>query len=331
MRRVWRLWVWSSALLIGSGVARRVHAQQNGDTQAWSVVRDPFTDLWFQTVAATGFDGGDPLRLYAASHPVGGRTAASGGALGSRLERDSAFEVLHFVPLYCGAVDRAEALEALRQAADGAAPARTPTSGAARLIADALPTRPERDALRAILSTAKATLGGDVDVQYRTGLSVRSLDSAWQSEFLPALRPLLGTLGIAGGTIVVSEPIGADGRILRRPGGRVSIVVGRIPESRDPLAPLLAAVRELAFPLIRTMAVPTTNERTNSIVATRAGALLLDALAPQLANRYRRAFRAAAIDGANRPFEDLFPIDAAQQHALRAAVASVIQPQAQRQ
>ena len=331
MRRVWRLWVWTSAVLIaGSGVARLAHAQQNAVTQAWSVVRDPFTDLWFQTVAETGFDGGDPLRLYAASHPAGGQTAAPGSTLSRRLERDSAFEVLHFVPLYFSAADPGETLEALRQAADGAALARTPTSGAARLIADALPTRPERDALGAILSTAKATLGRDV-VQYRTQLSLRSLDSAWQSVFLPALRPVLGALGIAGGTIVVSQPVGADGRIVRHPGGRVSIVVGRIPESRDPLAPLLAAVRELAFSLVRTMAVPTTNERTNSIVATRAGALLLDVLAPQLANRYRSAFRAAAIDGANRPFEDLFPIDAAQQHALRAAVASVMQPQAQRQ
>ena len=88
------------------------------------------------------------------------------------------------------------------------------------------------------------------------------------------------------------------------------------------------AVRELSYPLLD--AVPpwaerdrVAAERARDVAAVRAGAMLLDRVAPPLAAPYRALFRSAAARG-GRTFEELFPLDITIERALRANVTRAV-------
>src|SRR6266511_1649718 len=126
---------------------------------AWSVRSSPAADLWFHGLAIAGFTGFGDLPLYAPDYAsrVARDRAAHGSttSLVSRAEyfreaftEDSAFEVLHFVPLYFEHSGRGDMLEALQRVAREGAGAVSHVGGAERLgtaaIAAALPARAQR-------------------------------------------------------------------------------------------------------------------------------------------------------------------------------------------
>lgn len=116
-------------VLHGQGTARI-------ESDSWRVAHDPFVDLWFHSLAVVGLDGYGPLPMYDAQYVAHVRATKADAHLTTTLERraaelhkafvaDSAFEALHFLPLYFAGTDPAVALPALactsRYAARGTA------------------------------------------------------------------------------------------------------------------------------------------------------------------------------------------------------------------
>lgn len=333
----------TARLLLGAVLATALPSASAGAQSptaqaSWRVMRDPFADLWFHTMALVGDEGFGPLELYdtayarrarmrrtAANAAAGDRTLAE---LRARIVGDSALELLHFVPMYLVGTPPPDALAALRDAATGAnRTARDRAHAAARAIVGALPRGTQRRALLSVVSVAEdewrdvlAPAGGLV--AGATPVAVAPLDEAWQSRFAPLLDRYLRRSGQARGVIVVSPAVGADGRVAGAlPWGTVVAVGVRAGEAD---APLLAAVRELAYRGLDAVHAPPVASgrvaaaRARDELAVRAGAVLLSG-DPPLAAHYRELYRAASRTPA-RSFEQLYPIDSATERALRDAL-----------
>jgi hypothetical protein len=335
-----------SALTLGllfMGVLRPLSAQH-----AWTLVEAPQVDLWFHSLAVIGFRGFGPLPLYDPGYAARiHRAKDSLGVFPTALDRqadgfrtafegDSSFEVLHFVPLYFAAADRAGMLEALRAVArqrSGIPAVADPRArfGAAA-VAAVLRTPGERRTLGEFadaLDREWQEFYGAYWAKQRAerGPQVAELQATWDARFALALADYLRVERLDRGVIFLSPALGADGRIFAGdPADRTdNLVAVRLPESGDPPEPpLYAAVRELCYPAVRqalagepASAGRIAAERRSSDAAVRCGALLLRARAPALVAGYRRAF---AGDTLTASFQAAYPLDSALDSALRRVV-----------
>ncbi|MGE5730983.1 MAG: hypothetical protein ACM37U_03520 [Gemmatimonas sp.] len=306
----------------------------------WTVARDPFVDLWFHSLAVVGYDGYGPLGLYDARYAARVREAKSRSHITTMLDRrgpelrrslaaDSAFEVLHFLPLYFVGQEPSLVLSALR-----AAVRETPgdqrmssLTAAASVIAAALPTGHERDVFVGLLDAVDAEWTAFLRADRSSRATedrrlVRDLQSAWDERFAHSLDRYLSTIGISRGTILISPAIGAEGRIVRDPSGGAIVAVS--PDrggGSGENAALLRVVRELAFPLLDQLRTPLANSTTRDAAAVRAGALILDCVDKSLAAQYRRLFL-DAIGG--RAFDAAYPISNDTATELRRIVTSAV-------
>ena len=323
------------ALLLPSltGAQRAPAASPAAAPRGWTVARDPFADVWFQTMALVGDQGFGVLRLYdAALARATPRRAPRDQAATARLSRirqqlaaDSALEILHFVPMYFVGVAPAAALDALDDAAafrngvasDGA-------HVAARAIVASLPTAAERRALSDAVAAARDEQGARVAPATRDGWETpAALEAQWSERFLPVVGAYLSRSGQAHGVIIVVPTIGFDGRVIASPSLGTVVAVGP-GNATEPEAPLLAAVRELAFRALDRVPVPHEGRvaaaRRRDVLAVRAGAILLEG-DRRLAEQYR-AWYSAASPFPFLAFEQIYPIDSATERALRAALAA---------
>ncbi len=331
-------------LLLSMGVPRPLSSQH-----AWTLVEAPQVNLWFHGLAVVGFRGFGPLPLYDPGYA--GRIRRAKDSLGvfptaldrqaerfrTAFEEDSSFEVLHFVPLYFAAADRAAMLEALRAVArqrSGVPAVADPRTRFGTAAVAAVLQKPEQ----------RRTLGEFADALDREwqqfyggywarlgaerGPRVAELQMEWDARFAPPLADYLRAQRLDRGIIFLSPALGADGRIFDGdPADRTdNLVAVRFPASGDaPDLPLYAVVRELCYPAVRqalagepASASRIAAERRSSDAAVRCGALLLRARAPALVAGYRRAF---AGDTLTASFEAAYPLDA----ALAAALGRLLQ------
>ena len=311
----------------------------------WVVTRDPFVDLWFHCLAVIRYDGYGSLGLYDIRYADHVKAAKARARITTTLDRravelrsslaaDSAFEVLHFLPLYFVGKDPSVVLPALRAALHDS-PRGTyagSVASTAALIAAALPSARQRAVLLSLLDAAddewtsflrsdRATRAAD-DRQ-----TVVALQAAWDARFVAPLSPYLAATNVRRGTILISPAIGGEGRIVRGPGGAVIVAVGSRAGGSD-TAPLLAAVRELSFPLLDQLRAPlvehatrVTAAKARDAAAVRAGALVLDAIDRSLAEDYRQLF-VALIGGGT--FEQAYLLDRAAEVELRHLVTSAM-------
>lgn len=304
---------------------------------SWTVTRDPFLDLWYHCLATVGYEGFGPLTLYDARYAD--RTRAEkrrmgvptmldrkAGELHDAFSADSAFEMLHFVPLYFTGQEPRRALAALRRAIEqpGASAEAMP-----RLIAASLSTPREQAAFRTFIDAADEEWTAFLrDSRASTIIddarAVHELQRAWDGRFARPLAWYFDAMGLARGTIVVSPAVGSDGRIVRDASGSVIVAVSSAPRTSG-IAPLLASVRELAFPLLDRLRTPPDRRtrvaaaRARDAAAVRAGALILDASDSGLAMEYRRLF--LDLSG-GRTFESAYPIDLSAEAELRDLIAA---------
>lgn len=331
--------------LLSMGVPRSLSSQH-----AWTLVEAPQIDLWFHGVAVVGFRGFGPLPLYDPAYADRIRRAKDSlGVFPTALDRqaerfrtafaaDSNFEVLHFVPLYFPAADRAAMLEALRAVARQRSGIPAVTDPRIRFGAAAVAAVLRRPEERRILGDFAEALDREWREFYgaywatrwaERGPRVAELQMEWDARFAPSLADYLRALRLDRGIIFLSPALGADGRIFDGdPADRTdNLVAVRSPESGDaPDLPLYAAVRELCYPAVRralagqpVVANRIAAERRNSDAAVRCGALLIDARAPALLPGYRRAF---ASDTLTATFEGVYPLDP----ALVSALGRVLRP-----
>lgn len=328
---------------------RTLHAQvpaQAPTAYEWTVSRDSFADLWFHSLAVIGYDGHGPLALYDARYADRARDAKAKRHVTTILDRrapelrkalaaDSAFEILHFLPLYFVGQEPSLVLSALRTALRGPAGVARSSSltTAANVVAAALPTRAERDAFLSLLDAVDDEWTAFLRAERSSRATenraiVRDLQAAWDDRFSTRLAGYLASIGITRGTILLSPALGNDGRIVRGPAGSVIVAVspnrGTAIGGED--APLLRAVRELAFPLLDQLHTPLTGsttriaaEQARDAAAVRAGAMILDCIDPTLAASYRRLF-VDAIGG--RTFDTAYPLSNEAEAALHRLVIS---------
>lgn len=301
--------------------ATPLFAQGAGISPQWTVRRSAAADAWFHALALLDVDAPGPLRFYSADYAASERRAKrqhrgrptlldrTAPAIRRAVLADSAFEALHFLPLYVDADDPTELIATVRSVASGM-PAPTGNGGFVT-------------ALRALFATEKqratlSLLADAVEDEWRASLqqerasSARAdeaaaarLNAAWNARFAPALAGFLRRTAMTRGEIWIVPSIGEEGRITTTTarGGRTIVVVGRNAGAPVPDAPLLAAVRELCFPVI-TAGIESRDRgmtrsiadaaRENSNAAAACGASLLDQTAPLLARDFRRMYPAPA-------------------------------------
>lgn len=330
---------------------------QTGTRDSWRVLPLPHVDLWYHGLAVAGFDGSGPDPLYDPSYPARVRAVKEDlGVYPSGLDRnapgflaafqaDSAFELLHFVPLYFASAGPDRMLEALTQVAEtGQAQVEDPVAQfGAGIVAQLLPEDRQREVLlqfTAALSEEWTTWFQDAWTRsvLDRRVDLAALQSAWDERFAGPLAPYLAQHQMDQGALIVSPQVGLEGRIFSgSPADRTdNLVVVHLPAAGEPAdAALHYAVREMCFPAARAAmqeAGPMPSDRlTASARATRAavrcGELLLERLAPSEAAGYRRSFvpaTAAATDASTREaFHRAYSVDAALEASLRAAIESV--------
>ncbi len=337
----------ASALLLGACSARAASAQWA--PARFDVTRDPFADLWYHGMAAINGTSYGPLPLYDAGYPGDVRETkrrralvtpldSSVAALRAAFSSDSAFDVLHFVPAYFVGEDPVAVLASLRSAftGHGATSGRAPPSGLdarAAVVARSFASSRQRQTVVVLLDALAAEWRAFVrDDRVERGPSPRALEALrrdWDVRFAAPLGEYLADAGHARGVIVVSPAVGAEGRIVAPRGGRVVVIVGAHRDAGVTGAPLLAAVRELAFPLLDRVPPLAESaggdrlaaERRREIAAVRGGAMLLESVAPALVPSYERLYLAVAGGRPTRDFARAFPLDIETETALRAATA----------
>jgi hypothetical protein len=352
-----------AALLVGGSAGPAIVAQSSAPPPGqpygrWVVADDPFADLWFHCLALIGYEGYGPLPLY--DHSYAGRMREANrradsvtsldrrsAELRRRLERDSILEVVHFLPLYFVGRNPDAVLAALHDAVRMAPdrsrqrePVSSIVSATAEAVAATISSNDAQATFRELLDV--------VDDEWRQVLRIRTASQSgerrqlvehwqrtWDRDFAPAVAALGNAIPRVG-TIIVSDALGPEGRVVLSGAGSPVVAVGRSARSRDPGAPLFAVIRELSFGLVRGAGVAyrvasdrAANEYVGDVAATRAGAMLLDAAAPALGDRYRSVFQANAAPRI-APFEVIYPLDSGDELRLRRAIAATTSAGARR-
>ena len=339
-------WMLAALAVVGSASVRPVHAQ----AADWTVDRDAFAELWYHALARVTPAADNPVTLYAAGYVreaeatrrARGLVSTLDGAqpaLREALRTERALEVLHFVPAYFIGEPPEAVMRALRAAF---ASARPPIVDAlarrAALVARTLPGERARSAALQFVDAA----ADEWRVMQRGGWIPRGPDPAtmerlrkeWLTEVEPALRPYLLASGTRRGRIIVVPSLGLDGRVVHAPDGAALALVGTGGGAGEERAPLLLAVRELAYPLVRRLPsrlleaesdAPWAAERARGVAAVRAGALLLDAHLPAMSPAYRALF-AGVTPGDPRAFDARYAASAELDAALQSEVAHLAGP-----
>lgn len=305
----------SSAVAQIPAVARTAAVEEG-----WIIETGEQVDAWYHAIAVIGPRTPGALPLYAPGYADRIETAKGAGGVGpgsleqnrvrwrAEMEQDSIYEFLHFLPLYFASSSRESMLEALRAVVAGAEARRIPDPAArfgGRATAYVLDEPRHRTLLGELVDAIEEEWESFFE-RYRTEQVVsqrdrlESLQETWTRELEPSLAPYLRDVRMDAGLMLLSSPVGTEGRVLvGDPLNRSdNVLVVRLTDGSVPLAELYMAVRELCYPLVhRTLEAwgppPGARgdaERVSQIAAVRAGALLLERFAPEHVPGYWRTF-----------------------------------------
>lgn len=318
----------------------------------WTIRESATLDLWYHGLATIGYDGFGPLPYHAPGYAADLRRAKTArgipptplerdaATLRAALQRDSAFEVLHFLPLHFASADPATLIRVVQAVASGGSAG--PLPPAQRAAVDALRSAVASPAERATL----ARLAADLDVEWREfygdwwsrsaagrGEAIAALQRRWDERFLPALAAPLAANRLTSGAIYLVPALGPEGRVLAdTPRGWTTIAAWWPAAYAADDAPLFSIVRELCFPLVRRLPIAADADRVaaegeSARAAVRCGAELLDATAPAMAAGYRETFRRGATPaGARRGFDEIYRLSPPVERALAREVSRLLAP-----
>lgn len=194
-------------------------------------------------------------------------------------------------------------------------------------FANVFPTRADREWLRLFVSSLQDEhtrfYGPYWEAQQRDRAPVLArLDTLWEGTYRPRLQGYLNNTQLARGTLIPSLTIGGEGRtVLQTPPGAM-VVTPFAAEPVNAVETIFGFVHEVSIPVVQ-IAVDdhiTPAERRDGLATryatlgtVRAGAMLLERVAPELLDGYMRFYlRAAAVQvpsgDARAAFANAFPI-----------------------
>lgn len=310
----------------------------------WVVRSLPQADLWYGALAQLLFEGFSGLPMYSAEYAQTVRDAkrmagiqtmldTERAALQAAIARDSAFEVLHFVPIYFVGTDRAGMFAALRAVAAGGNPASLTDPRAqfgAAFVAAVLPTAEQRAVLGRLADAMEDEWQRFFGRWWTESAAARgrqadSVQALWDAALAQRVEPLLARVRLDSGLILVSPALGVEGRIFAgRPENRADNVVAvRLPAgAAGAVVSAVSVVREICYPWASTLVAERgghdrlAGEQISSRLAVRCGAILLESAPASLRDDYARAY------AGSRKLEDAFPVDPALLDALRRRLAA---------
>jgi hypothetical protein len=170
-----------------------------------------------------------------------------------------------------------------------------------------------------------------VGTQQDRTLTLVAIDSLWQRVYRPRLQNYIRQTQQARGSLLLSLPLNGEGRTINLPVTGTLVAVTYPERPADAVEVIYVAVHELAIAVAQTAVTDNLTpaeqrqglgDRYQSAAAVRGGAMLLQRLAPELADGYARYYLRAA----NRPvganvqasLASTFPLP----EAIRAAMAS---------
>ena len=310
----------------------------------WIVRSQPQADLWYAALGQIPVEGFSGLPLYDGDYARRLRDAKRAAGIATVLDReaadfrtafvqDSAFEVLHFVPIYFVGTDRTGMIAALRTVAAGRDPTTVSDPRArfgAAVVSAVLSTREQRRVLGRFVDAVE----DEWQLFYgrwwsdAAGEIARRADSVqgiWDREIGPPLRAFLAGRALDSGLILVSPALGPEGRVFAgRPENRADNVIAvRLPSERAGAASAAVAVaREACYPVASETVVAwgggdrLAAEQASSRLAVRCGAVLLGRTSAERQADYRRTYA-----GTGTP-EEAFPVPADLLAALRRRIPS---------
>lgn len=274
----------------------------------WRFGVAPQVDLWFHGLAVLGYGMDAALPLYDSAYAAAARPGSALAALPTlrdTFERDPAFQILHFLPLYFTAADPLGMLGAVEDAArtpPGTPPAvRDPRlRRGAEVVALALPRGRQREALREFVRALRRDWESGFRARWDSAIAARRDDleaaqALWDSVFAPRLAPLLFAGKLDYGSVFVSRPLGLEGRLVT---GDRRTNVAAVLFTDGPAAILYATVREMCFEWMRGVVADHVapaerrgrEQALESRAAVRCGARVLERLVPEHAEAYRRFY-----------------------------------------
>ena len=350
----WRVGLLLLAATVGP--ATGAGGQAPGDTGQgrpdWTLRSSAAADLWFYGLARVGFGMGGEFPLYnadyvdrvaAAKRDAGVPSTALDSAAAELLiefQEERVFQALHFVPLYFAQADPEEMLLALKAVAERdlsqAQFFDARTRFGVREMAGTFRDGDHRKVLGKfvdLLSREWESFYADywartagADSAYLADVKAR-----WVGDVAPVVAGFLAERQLDAGTILVSPPLGPEGRVYEgSPFRRLDNVVAiwAPPGVHDPDVSVYAILRELCFSTADE-AVHTSLDGVDPVVSSRAavqcGSLLLEAFAPEQVGRYHAVFL-TAVQGADEgaTFEDAYLIEWAVLENLRQKIAPAV-------
>jgi hypothetical protein len=323
----------------------------------WTVTTRPAMDLWYHGLAYTGYRGpAGEIPIYPVDYVE--RMVAAKRAAGvhptvldrraeefrATFEAGPRYGALHFLPLYFPSGEAFFA--ALRTWIQvGGDPRRVQDPGTAQQVAffsQQLPTDAERRTIASWLEVL--TEEGRVFYtahRQQEGARLAAVPPAVQAEWdrlAPRLRPVLDFLLVNQGELILSPPLGPEGRTIDL-GRRFNRVAVLMPEAARPADGVWAALHEMLYPFVNGVVDDQLSpaqlrdvdrQQLGRRAAIRAAALVLAQVAPDALPAYREAHLrwvgVAVPAGAaerERAFVQAFPLPEPLPQALAQAVANI--------
>jgi hypothetical protein len=288
---------------------------ESGATR-WTVVTRPGMDLWYHGLAYTGFLGqaaelpihapGYVARMVAAKQASGVHPTVldrRAEEFRSLFEAGPRYSALHFLPLYFPTEEFFfGAMRAWVQV--GGDPRRVSDQSLAQAVAflsQQFPTEGERRTLASWLEvlTEEGRVFYSAHRQQRAAqlASVAPVVQAEWDKLSPQLRPVLDYLLLNEGELILSDPLGPEGRTLEL-GNRFNRIAVLMPEPNRPADAVWAFLHELMYPFVNGVIsdqlspaqIRDTNQQLLSRrAAIRAASAALARVAPQAVQPYREA------------------------------------------
>jgi hypothetical protein len=282
----------------------------------WTVATRPAMDLWYHGLAYTDFHGqaaelpihapGYVARMVAAKQQAGVHPTVldrRAEEFRSLFEAGPRYSALHFLPLYFPTDEFFfGAMRAWVQAGGDARRVSDPAlAQAVAFLSQQFPTEGERRTLASWLEvlTEEGRVFYTAHRQQRAAQLAGvapAVQAEWES-LAPQLRPILDYLLLNQGELILSHPLGPEGRTLEL-GNRFNRIAVLMPDPARPTDAVWAFLHELMYPFVNgvisdQLSPAQLREVDQQLIsrrtAIRAASAVLARVAPQAVQPYREA------------------------------------------